>query len=94
MINRRLGLMLGGVTALLMIPFVAMQFSNEVQWSAFDFLIMGTLLLAVVLACEFIFRKVKRTDYRLVLCGVVMVTFLLIWTELAVGVFGTYFAGS
>ena len=94
MINRRLGLMLGGIPALLAIPFVAMQFTKEVQWSAFDFLLMGTLLLAVVLAFEFILRKTKRTAYRLLLGGVVVVTFLLIWAELAVGVFGTYFAGN
>jgi hypothetical protein len=46
------------------------------------------------LACELILRKVKSLKSRLLLCGIVLLAFFLIWVELAVGVFGTIFAGS
>lgn len=92
--NKRLIVILSSVAFLLLIPFVAMQFTNEVDWNGFDFLVMGVLLLSTGLACEFILRKVKPIKYRLAICGAVLVLFLLTWAELAVGIFGTPFAGS
>jgi hypothetical protein len=71
-----------------------MQFTDEVEWSPFDFVVMGVLLLGTGLICEFVMRTVKKTSYRIALVGAVLITFLLIWAELAVGIFGTPFAGS
>lgn len=82
------------VALLLLVPFIAMQFTNEVDWSSSDFVIMGGLLLGTGLLIELVIRKVKKTGYRIAICGAVLVTFLLIWLELAVGIFGTPFAGS
>ena len=82
------------VAILLLIPFVAMQFTEEVDWGILDFVVMGFLLLSVGLAIEFVLRKVKTTEYRLLLCGGILLAFFLIWAELAVGIFGTPFAGS
>ena len=82
-------------TALLLsVPFIAMQFTDEVKWSPLDFIVMGILLLGTGLMCEFILRRVKKTGYRIALIGAILIMFLLIWAELAVGIFGTPFAGS
>ena len=82
------------VGLLLIIPLIAMQLTDEVEWSLFDFIIMGTLLLIIGLMGEIIFKKVKKYKHRVILYVVVAITFLLIWAELAVGIFGTPFAGS
>jgi len=82
------------VGLLLIIPLIAMQLTDEVEWSLFDFIIMGTLLLITGLMGEIIFKKVKKYKHRVILYVVVSITFLLIWAELAVGILGTPFAGS
>jgi hypothetical protein len=43
---------------------------------------------------EIIFKKVKKYKHTVALYVVVAIIFLLIWAELAVGIFGTPFAGS
>jgi hypothetical protein len=57
-------------------------------------LLIGVLLLGTGLMCELVLRKVKKIKYRIAICGAILVVLLLIWMELAVGIFGTPFAGS
>ncbi len=92
--NKRLISIILVVPVLLMIPLIAMQFTNEVNWSLSDFIIMGVLLLSTGLICELIIRSVQKSTYRIALCIPVLVMLFLIWAELAVGVFGTPFSGS
>lgn len=92
--NKRFIIILTIAAILLSIPLIAMQFTNEVNWNAFDFIIMGILLFGTGSLCELGMRKVKSFENRIIVCGVVLFVFLLIWAELAVGVFGTPFAGS
>ena len=92
--NKRLIGIVITVAILLSIPLIAMQFTNEVDWSPFDFVVMGILLLGTGLMCELVMRRVKKTGYRIAIVGAVLIAFLLIWAELAVGIFGTPFAGS
>jgi len=91
--NKRFIIIIATVVFLLFLPFVAMQFTTQVRWTLFDFVIMAVLLLGTGLLCEWILRKVNKTPQRILLCVTVIAVFLLIWAELAVGVFGTYFAG-
>mgnify|MGYP000968294247 CR=1 FL=1 len=91
--NKRLILIFTIVPILLLIPLMAMQFSNNVNWKVLDFAMMGALLFGTGLLCELVLRKIKSTKSRIILCGVVLVSFLLIWAELAVGIFGTPLAG-
>ncbi|KGO93494.1 hypothetical protein [Flavobacterium enshiense] len=91
--KRLLGIVLA-VAVLLFIPFTAMQFTDEVNWTLFDFIVAGVLLLGTGLMCEFVIRKVAKTEHRIALCGAVLAVLVLIWIELAVGIFGTPFAGS
>ena len=92
--NKRLIIILGAMTVLLLIPFIAMQLTNEVDWSVRDFAIMGVLLYGTGILCEIVLRTVKSVPNRILICAAVVIAFLLIWAELAVGIFGTPFAGS
>ena len=92
--NKRLIGILLTVTFILLLPLIAMQFTDEVDWKLFDFVIMGVLLLGTGLMCELVMRKVKKIEYRVAICGLLLVALFLIWAELAVGIFGTPFAGS
>jgi len=92
--NIRLIGIVATVAVLLLIPFIAMKFTDEVNWTAIDFITAGILLLGTGLACELVLRKVKKIQYRLALCAVILATLFVVWAELAVGLIGTRFAGS
>lgn len=92
--NKRLIILLTTAAGLLSIPFIAMQFTSEVNWKGSDFMLMGTLLTGMVFLVELVLRKVKGIRNRIVICGSILLIFLLIWAELAVGIFNTPFAGS
>ena len=79
---------------LLLVPLIAMQLTNEVNWTLMDFVVAACLLLTAGLTCEWIMRIAKRKIVRVALVTLGIVLFLLIWAELAVGIFGTPFAGS
>ncbi len=92
--NKRLTIILAIAAGLLLVPLIAMQFTNQVTWSGSDFMVMGLLLLLTGLAIEFVLRRVRKMNHRIVFCLLTIAVFLLVWAELAVGVFGTPFAGS
>jgi len=73
----------GGV---LLIPLIAMQFSREVDWSPADFAIMGALLFTAATTFVLIARRIPR-PYRWPTAALITAAFLIIWAELAVGVF-------
>lgn len=82
-----------GTALVLLVPLVAMLFTDEVVWDWFDFVVIGTLLIGAGLTYEFVASRVNA-KYRRAIAVVVMAAVLLIWAELAVGVFGSPFAGS
>ena len=92
--NNRIKIIFAVIAGLLLIPLIAMQFTDEVNWSISDFVIMGFLLSGTGLLCELAIRKVTKTKHRIILCAAVVGVFLVVWGELAVGIFGTPFAGS
>lgn len=79
---------------LLLEPLIAMQLTNEVNWTLLDFVVAACLFLTAGLTGEWIMRKVNQKIVRVALIALGIVLFLLIWAELAVGIFGTPFAGS
>lgn len=91
--NKRLFGILLTVVIILLVPFIAMQFTEEVKWSPFDFIVAGILLLGTGLLCELVLRKVSKTELRITICVAIILALLLIWAELAVGIFGTPFGG-
>lgn len=92
--NKRFMGILVVIVALLLIPLIAMQFTEEVSWTPFDFVIAGFLLLVTGLTCELVLRKVKGGRLRIVICIAILLLLFLIWIELAVGIFDTPLSGS
>lgn len=92
--NKRLVSILISATALLLIPLLAMNFTSQVNWQVFDFLVAGVLLCGAGVTLEFILRKIKTQQNRILLITGLFLALILIWAELAVGIFGTAIAGS
>ena len=92
--NKRLIGIVATVGLLMLIPFLAMRFTDEVKWNLADFVVMGILLLGTGLLCELVLRKVTKVGNRIAICAAILAALVLIWIELAVGIFGTPFAGS
>ncbi len=76
-----------GIAAVLSVPFTAMQFSEEVDWSAGDFVIIGTLLFALGMTYILISLKVHDAGKRFLIGGALTALLLYVWAELAVGIF-------
>ena len=79
---------------LLLLPLIGMFISNEINWSFFDFIIMGSLLIFLSIGINFVSNRTKNLKNRVLYIGILVIIFMLIWAELAVGLFGTPFAGS
>lgn len=78
------------VTAfILLVPLVAMQFTDEVVWTLIDFVTAGVLLFGSGLAYELIGSKGGNTAYRVAAGVAIGTTLLLIWVNLAVGLIGS-----
>lgn len=71
---------------ILLIPLIAMQFDTGVDWSPFDFTVMGILIFGFSSAFVLVARRVS--PQRRLLVGVLfLAAFMYVWAELAVGVF-------
>ncbi len=83
------------VTAiLLLIHSLAMFFTDEVNWILSDFIIASIFLFGAGFLVELVRKKIKNKKHRKTIYIFLFVVFLLTWVELAVGLFGTPFAGS
>lgn len=67
MLFKRVVIILIIVAGILLIPLVAMQFTNEVNWTIFDFVVAGILLYASGLMLEFNSRKIQKRSRRIIL---------------------------
>ena len=78
------------VTAfILLLPLVAMHFTDEVVWGVADFAVAGALLFGTGFTYALIARKVDRVVYRFAIGVALATALLLVWLNLAVGVIGT-----
>ena len=91
--NKRLLIIVLITAILLLIPLIAMQFTDEVNWTLFDFIVAGVLLSGTGMMIELVMRKVNNNMLRIALCVTLLVIQFFIWAELAVGIFGTPFSG-
>lgn len=93
-ISKSLKFILAGIAFILALPLVAMQFTSEVNWTISDFLVAGSLLMFFGFLLETAIRKIHNLSSRVVIIIALLIILFLIWAELAVGIFGTPFAGN
>ena len=74
---------------MLLLPLVAMQFTDEVNWSETDFIVAGALIGGTGLTFELAARATVNHAYRAAVGLALAAAFLLIWLNLAVGIIGT-----
>ncbi len=75
--------LLGG---LLLLPAIAMVFTDEVRWTGADFIAAASIFAVVGCAIELIVRFVDQSVLRMALvCGVILAA-LAIWADGAIGI--------
>ncbi len=74
---------------ILLLPLVAMQFTDEVNWEVADFAFAAALLVGVGVPYELAVRKTGNAAYRAAVGVALAAVFLLIWVNGAVGIIGS-----
>lgn len=92
--TKRIVLLFAATLTVLLVPVVAMQFTSEVNWSPDDFLVAGVLLFGAAVLADLALRKIRSKGKRMAVVAIILMALMLVWIELAVGIFGTPFAGS
>ena len=71
---------------LLCIPLIGNIFVDNFSWGFFDFIIMGSLILLFGSGINLVLLRQKSIQYNVAVIGVLVLIFLIIWAELAVGI--------
>ncbi len=74
------------VALILAVPLVAMQFTDEVNWSALDFAVAAVLLFGAAGVYAFAAKLSQNSRYRAAVGVTITAVLLLIWAQLAVGI--------
>jgi len=74
---------------LLLIPAIAMQFTNEVRWTASDFLVAAVLIMGLGGGVELALRLSHNACVKSAAIVAVTSVFALIWINGAVGIVGS-----
>lgn len=94
MLVKRIPYILGVVVIILLLPLIGMYFSDQVDWTLADFIVMGSLLFITGLVLTYIKFRTKSPRTRIILFILAIAIFILIWAELAVGIIGTPLGGN
>ncbi|WP_370391764.1 hypothetical protein [uncultured Winogradskyella sp.] len=92
--SKKIMMYTGIILVLLALPLIGMQFSNAIDWKAGDFAMAAVLLVLATLVIEITNRIIPNKTLRRFLIAVGILVIVLIWLELAVGVFNSPIAGS
>lgn len=76
-----------GTALILLVPAVSMQFTDEMNWGPGDFIVAAGLLLLSSFAYVMAARTLTSRRQRVLAGAGVGVVLLMIWAELAVGIF-------
>ena len=74
--------------AILLLPLLAMQFTDEVAWGVFDFAVAGVLLVGTGLAYLLVARTAGNITHRAAVAVALAAAFMLVFLVGAVGVIG------
>ena len=75
------------IALVLAVPLVAMQFTDEVRWTGWDFLAAGALLSGAALVYERGGRRITGRWQRIAAAGALVLAVALLWAAGAVGIF-------
>ncbi|MDB2463458.1 hypothetical protein N9W69_01420 [Flavobacteriaceae bacterium] len=78
---------------LLVFPLMGTFLSSQVNWTWFDYLVMAGLLLGLGIGAHFILKRFHKSPKKWSYLFALILVFILIWAELAVGIFGSPIAG-
>jgi hypothetical protein len=79
----------GTAALMLLLPLLAMQVTDEVDWDTADFAIFGAMLVGAGGTYELAARITGNTPYRAAVGVAIAAAFILVWMNLAVGIIGT-----
>jgi hypothetical protein len=78
----------GIASGILLLPFIAMQFTRDVNWTGSDFIFAAVLIGGVGLLFELTVRMADNKSYRAGVALALAASFLTIWATGAVGMIG------
>lgn len=81
-LTKRSIVILVAALSLLLVPYIAMKFTGEVNWTALDFVTMGIMLLCTGIGIEVALRIVKVTWMRVAAVVGVLFAFVMVWGAL------------
>ena len=79
---------------ILLFPFVASVLSKEFNWSFFDYCISGILIFSSITIFSMITALKLTKRNRIILASIFILVILILWIELAVGIFDSPIAGN
>ena len=94
MVYKRFLIRLLSFWCVLLVPFVGHFFTEEIQWNQIDYIVAALLLGGAAAVSSWIDHIQLSKKSKSVLIVLFLIFFLLIWAELAVGLFGSPLAGS
>jgi len=77
------------VVGILLVPLLATLLTDAVDWSVADFVVAAAILIAAATTTQLTARRFGSSHYAPYAIAAVGLVFVLIWLELAVGIFGT-----
>lgn len=78
-----------GTAFILLLPLLAMLFTDQVVWDLTDFIVAGALIFGTGLAYELVANTGGTMAYRVAVGIALAAALLLVWMNLAVGIIGS-----
>lgn len=75
------------LNSILLIPMIGSMISEEFHWGILDYMIAGFMLNILGIVLLIIHRYIDNKQLRFSVLAITIVAFLLMWVELAVGIF-------
>jgi hypothetical protein len=86
-VSKSIKKVLGITTLLMLIPAVGQLFSREISWGPEDFVLAAMLLAGTGIAYVLAARRLQTPGLRMLAGSALGAALLLVWAELAVGIF-------